>query len=158
LSVLAKKGRKIPKFIGVMAVPETRVVTIQLLKCWADLIEEYKNIEPLFKQLEKTLPTHMFYSQAQEIAMHLGSVTDDHKDKFPVKSTSYIYVGQPKSSLGNLNCRLAGLLHRYFDEPDYKIKGKNKPMSQAEYEKMVEEMRRKERNDEPPCPEEKVPC
>jgi hypothetical protein len=57
-----------------------------------------------------------------------------------------------------LNCRLAGLLHRYFDEPDYKIKGKNKPMSQAEYEKMVEEMRRKERNDEPPCPEEKVPC
>lgn len=146
-------SRKIPKFIGVTPVPETRTVTIQLLRCWSDLIGETKTIEPLFKQLEKTLPTHMFYSQAQEIAMHLGMVTDEHKDKYPVKCTSYIFVGQPKFPIGNLNCRLAGLLHRYFDEPNYVIKSKNKPLTKEQYNKMAEEAKKKENNDEPPCPD-----
>ena len=150
-------SRKIPRFIGNIPIPGSRTVTIQLLKCWAELIDERKNIEPLFKELENTLPTHLFYSQAQEIAMHLGGVTDDNKEKFPIKCTSYIFVGEPKTVLASFNCKLAGLLHRYFDESDYKMKGPNKPLSQEDYLKMVEEAKKNEREDKAPCNDMKLP-
>jgi hypothetical protein len=119
-------ARKIPRYIGVIPIPESRSVTIQLLKCWGELIDEYKNIEPMFKDLPKRLPSHMFVAGAQDIAMHLATIMDDKK--LPATRTDLIYVGEPKSQLGFINCKVAGILHRFFDEPDYVIKGKHRPI------------------------------
>jgi len=120
-------GRRIPRYIGVRPVPETKSVTIQLLRCWSELLDEYQNIMPLFRDLEKQILPHMFIAGAQDIAMHLSGVMVEKKP--PVQRTDLIYVGEPKSQLGFINCRVAGILHRHWDAPDYNIRrGKHKPV------------------------------
>lgn len=130
-----------------MKIPETRTVCIQLLKCWGELLDEYKNIEPLFKQLETTLPTEMFVAGAQDIAMHLSGIIADRK--LEPKCKTLIYVGQPRLPIGYINAKVAGVLHRYFDDPNYVIKGKFPalpPKTSGEVKQMIEDNC---------CPEEK---
>ena len=117
--------RRIPKYIGLIPIPATRTVTIQLLSCWGQLLDEYKNIEPLYKELQKPSPTDIFVGQAQDIAMHLAVVSDEKK--VVAKRKDMIYVGEPNTHLGYINCKVAGILHRFYDEPDYVIKGKYPP-------------------------------
>ena len=118
--------RRIPKYIGLVPIPETRTVTIQLLSCWGELLDEYKNIESLYNELKRPSPTAVFVGQAQDIAMHLAIVSDEKK--VVAKRKDMIYVGEPKSQLGHINCKVAGILHRFYDEPDYVIKGKHPPI------------------------------
>jgi hypothetical protein len=118
--------RRIPKYIGTQPIPETRTITIQLLSCWGELLDEYKNIESLYNELKRPSPTAVFVGQAQDIAMHLAIVSDEKK--VIAKRKDMIYVGEPKTQLGFINCKVAGILHRFFDEPDYVIKGKHRPI------------------------------
>jgi hypothetical protein len=120
-------GRVIPKYIGIRPIPETRSVTVQLLKCWSNLLGEYDNIMPLFRDLDTRLATHMFIAGAQDIAMYLSNIMIEKNP--PVKRIDLIYVGQPRTQLGAINCRVAGILHRFWDEPDYNIRrGKHRPV------------------------------
>lgn len=52
--------------------------------------------------------------------MYLSEVLKDKK--FPRKCNTNIYVGNPESATGIFNARVAGVLHRYFDEPTYKTR------------------------------------
>jgi hypothetical protein len=143
--------RKIPQYIGKVPIPETRTTTIQLLKCWGNLLDEYKNIEPLFKDLEKPSPTDVFIANAQDISMHLATVNDEKK--LEVKRKDMIFVGTPTTQIGYINCKVASVLHRFFDDPNYAIKGKHPPKTQEE----IEEMKRVEReliDKDKCCPED----
>lgn len=137
--------RKIPIWIGKVDVPENRATTIQLLRSLSEHLGECKNIEAIFKQLGKPLPTDMFIAQAKEAAIYLANVLDERK--LPNTRNDQIWVGHPKFDLGHLNVKLATILHQYFDAPDYKIKGKHPPITQEQVQVAVQ----KERNDESPC-------
>lgn len=80
----------------------------------------------MYKELESHLPTDVFVTTAQDIAMHLAVVSDEKK--VIAKRKDMIYVGESKTKLGFINCKVASVLHRFYDEPDYKIKGKHPPI------------------------------
>src|SRR5574342_720452 len=123
-------ARKIPNWIGKINVPETRATTVQLLTSLAKLINEYETIQSMFKELGKSLPTHVFLAQSKDIAHHLALVMDEKK--LQKQRTDYVWVGKPRSDLGSLNVKLVSLLHQYFDEPDYVIRSKHPPKTQEE--------------------------
>ena len=67
-----------------------------------------------------------FVAGAQDIAMHLAVVMDEKK--LPLKRKDMIFVGTPKTQIGYINAKTASVLHRWFDEEDYVIKGKHPPL------------------------------
>jgi hypothetical protein len=143
--------RKIPEYIGKVAIPESRTTTIQLLECWGKLLDEYKNIEPLFNDLKKLSPTDIFTANAQDIAMHLATINDEKK--LEVKRKDLIFVGTPKTQIGYINCKVATVLHRFFDEPNYVIKGKHPPKTPEEIEAM-KKLERELLDKDKCCPED----
>jgi hypothetical protein len=144
-------SRRIPKFIGRMKVPETRSISLQLLRCLSDLLGETENIKAMFIAAEKIVPDHLFLAQCQDIAMYLGGIMDDRRMKRTREDLCF--VGKPTSHIGHLNCKLASVLHHYFDEPGYVIGGKYPPVMKE----TIEEAIRREQEDKSPCPEPK-PC
>ena len=112
--------RVIPKYIGNVSIPENRETTEQLLFCWAQLTGEVDNVKPLLRKLKDKMTEKAFVLQAQEVSMYLSQVLEEKK--FPKKCNTDIYVGNPSTPTGYFNSRVAGVLHLFFDDPEYKTK------------------------------------
>lgn len=113
-------SRLIPEWIGNVAVPDNRQTTIQLLMCWAGLLDELANVKPLIKKMEDNITEKSFVFRAQEITMHLSGVMAERKMK--KKSETEIYNGQGGSPIWWINARMASVMHVYFDEPNIKLR------------------------------------
>lgn len=112
--------RVVPQYIGNVKIPENRETTHQLLRCWAELLDEVASIEPLLKNLKEKSVEGDFIKQASEIAMYLTECMGEKK--LEPKANTDIYTGNPRTMIGYFNSRTAGVLHHYFDEPDVKLR------------------------------------
>ena len=114
-------GRLIPLWIGSVKVPENRNTTMQLLMCWAQIVNEVDNVKSLLRKLSTPMVDRDFVLQAQEVSMYLSQILEEKG--FKPKNSTMIYTGHYTSPVGVFNSRVAGVLHKFFDEPDYKPKG-----------------------------------